>query len=271
MYLGHLAKGADTAITASNIREGLASVFDDLSQGKTLNEVIVKYTDFGGLTAFENNVFNNPSADTISFVKQLRTAIGSGAGSLFGIDLSDTTATVFANPSDSGLNYYKIDTTNTQIKNNFGQAVNWAIGGLGDDPSSRVASKGGLMLQVGALSGQAIRVNIDAMNSTNIGINNLSMESYEKAGKAMAKIDAAIEKVSTQRSDLGAKQNRLEHTVLNLDNTQENAQSAESRIRDTDMAAEMVRYSAANIIEQAGQAMVAQANQTPQGVLSLLQ
>ena len=81
----------------------------------------------------------------------------------------------------------------------------------------------------------------------------------------------AIDKISTQRSALGAIQNRLEHTVNNLDNVAENTQAAESRIRDADMASEMVQYSATNIIQQAGQSMLSQANTQTQGVLSLLQ
>ena len=87
---------------------------------------------------------------------------------------------------------------------------------------------------------------------------------------AIEKIKAAIQKVSAQRSDLGAVQNRLEHTINNLDNVVENTTSAESQIRDTDMASEMVKYSNSNILAQAGQAMLAQANQSNQGVLSLL-
>ncbi len=86
----------------------------------------------------------------------------------------------------------------------------------------------------------------------------------------MTAIQAAIDQVSTQRSQLGALQNRLEHTINNLDTTSENTQSAESRIRDTDMADEMVEYSKNNILSQAGQSMLAQANQANQGVLSLL-
>ena len=90
------------------------------------------------------------------------------------------------------------------------------------------------------------------------------------ARTAMKTIKSALEKVSKQRSDLGAIQNRLEHTIKNLDNVVENTQSAESLIRDTDMATEMVKYSNNNILAQAGQSMLAQANQTNQGVLSLL-
>ena len=87
----------------------------------------------------------------------------------------------------------------------------------------------------------------------------------------MSQIQGAISKVSEQRSYLGALQNRLEHTIANLDNISENTSSAESRIRDTDMAEEMVNYSKNNILAQAGQSMLAQANQSTQGVLSLLQ
>ena len=87
----------------------------------------------------------------------------------------------------------------------------------------------------------------------------------------MSAIQGAISVVSAQRSYLGALQNRLEHTIANLDNISENTQSAESRIRDTDMAEEMVEYSKNNILAQAGQSMLAQANQSTQGVLSLLQ
>ena len=91
------------------------------------------------------------------------------------------------------------------------------------------------------------------------------------AKNAIETIKAAIQTVSTQRSALGAVQNRLEHTINNLDNVVENTTSAESQIRDTDMATEMVKYSNNNILSQAGQAMLAQANQSNQGVLSLLQ
>ena len=125
-------------------------------------------------------------------------------------------------------------------------------------------------LQVGALKGQKITVSISTMNATALSINALKVSSFEKAGSAMTKIQHAISKVSTQRSALGALQNRLEHTVANLDTTAENTQSAESRIRDVDMANEMVEYSKNNILAQAGQSMLAQANQSTQGVLSIL-
>ena len=118
-----------------------------------------------------------------------------------------------------------------------------------------------------------INVNIETMNSAYLGIKNLNVT--DKTGTAATyAVDAiadAVAKVSSQRSALGAVQNRLEHTIDNLDNVVENTTSAESRIRDTDMAEEMVNYSKNNILAQAGQSMLAQANQSNQGVLSLLQ
>ena len=98
----------------------------------------------------------------------------------------------------------------------------------------------------------------------------LSVSSFAAAGSTMKKVQSAIDMVSTQRAKLGAIQNRLEHTIANLDTTSENTSAAESRIRDTDMAKEMVNYSKNNILAQAGQSMLAQANQSTQGVLSLL-
>lgn len=129
-----------------------------------------------------------------------------------------------------------------------------------------------MKLQVGALSGQSIDFSIANMCATKIGLKKtLSVSTFTKAGSYMKSVQNAIEVVSKQRSAMGAIQNRLEHTIANLDTTSENTQSAESRIRDTDMASEMVEYSKNNILAQAGQSMLAQSNQSTQGVLSLLQ
>jgi flagellin len=128
----------------------------------------------------------------------------------------------------------------------------------------------GKSLQVGALSGQTIKLSIGAMNAKTLNVSGLGVASNTSAGKAMSLIQSAINAVSKQRSDLGAIQNRLEHTIKNLDTTAENTQAAESRIRDVDMADEMVEYTKNNILQQAGQSMLAQANQSTQGVLSLL-
>lgn len=128
-------------------------------------------------------------------------------------------------------------------------------------------------LQVGANANQTISIAISALKSV-VGsslIAALKISTATNAQSAITTVQSSIEKLSTLRSKLGAVQNRLEHTVANLDNISENTQSAESRIRDTDMAEEMVQYSKNNILQQAGQSMLAQANQANQGVLSLLQ
>lgn len=130
-------------------------------------------------------------------------------------------------------------------------------------------------LQVGSLSGQKIQIDIDKMDASGLSLGaaggSLKVNSFSAAGKSMKLIQGAIDKVSTMRAKLGAIQNRLEHTIANLDTSSENTSAAESRIRDTDMAKEMVTYSKNNILAQAGQSMLAQANQSTQGVLSLLQ
>ncbi len=124
--------------------------------------------------------------------------------------------------------------------------------------------------QVGANNDQIISLNIKAMNAIALGLTTTKIDTPESAHIALNSIDAAVEIVSRQRAELGAVQNRLEHTVKNLDNTAENLQSAESQIRDADMAEEMVNLTRVNILTQASQSMLAQANQSPQQVLQLL-
>ncbi len=123
---------------------------------------------------------------------------------------------------------------------------------------------------IGANIDQGITVGISAMNSTGLSINGLGITTQALANAAITTVNAALERVSAQRSALGAIQNRLEHTIKNLDNSAENLQAAESRIRDTDMAKEMSSFTKSNILAQASQAMLAQANQLPQQVLQLL-
>ena len=140
--------------------------------------------------------------------------------------------------------------------------------------TAEVAEKLNFNLHVGSDADMTnkINVNIETMDSSYLGIKGLNVtdETGVSATYAVDAIADALQKVSDQRSSLGAVQNRLEHTIANLDNVVENTTSAESRIRDVDMAEEMVEYSKNNILAQAGQSMLAQANQATQGVLSLL-
>ena len=129
----------------------------------------------------------------------------------------------------------------------------------------------GKQLQVGAVAGENMQIDISSMSAGSLGVSGLSVSSHADASDSMSAITAAIKSVSAARSKLGAKQNRLEYTINNLENYSENLTSAESQIRDTNMATEMTNYTKNNILQQAAQSMLAQANQSTQGVLSLLQ
>ena len=145
-------------------------------------------------------------------------------------------------------------------------------GKLSLKPSATATGKG-IELQIGANEGQTMSFTLDDMSADALGVGggSVNLSTQESAKTATTTIDAAIKKVSKARGQMGAVQNRLEHTINNLDTASENLQTAESRIRDTDMAEEMVNYSKNSILAQAGQSMLAQANQANQGVLTLLQ
>jgi flagellin len=135
---------------------------------------------------------------------------------------------------------------------------------------TQAAAQGAVGLQIGANKGQDMSFNIADMRSAALGITNVNVSTATGAESAIELVDDAIAKVSEQRSALGAVQNRLEHSIKNLDTSAENLQAAESRIRDVDMAKEMMEFTKNNILAQAAQSMLAQANQAPQGVLQLL-
>ena len=208
-----------------------------------------------------------------------------GAANADGI--SDTDATVI-----SKNKAYELASKELLKANQIGDTENNAKVGVGDvdtlvdltngtgtfkiqTGSAKVANTLSFSLHVGSDADMTnkIQVDIDSMDSASLGIKGINVkdDSGNAATYAIDAISDAISKVSSQRSSLGAVQNRLEHTINNLDNVVENTTSAESRIRDTDMASEMVNYSKNNILAQAGQSMLAQANQSNQGVLSLLQ
>jgi len=129
---------------------------------------------------------------------------------------------------------------------------------------------GGKYLQVGANAKENMKISIATMDAKKLNVKSLDVASHGSASSAMTKITSAVKTVSAARSKLGAIQNRLDYTINNLENYSENLTASESNIRDTDMAKEMVAYSKNNILQQAAQSMLAQANQSNQGVLSLL-
>lgn len=183
------------------------------------------------------------------------------AGFDYSVDLTDGTEP--DGDSDQKILFNVADDTGVDVAITDGA-------GVGKD---KIGSTGeGLTFQIGAngVEDQRLTVNVDDMSSKALGIENISVATQDGANAAINKIDDALKHVSTQRAQLGAVQNRLEHTVNSLNTANENLTSAESQIRDTDMASEMIKYTKSNILQQASQSMLAQANQQPQGVLQLL-
>lgn len=230
----------------------------------------------------------NPAWATITTLNGTSASVSINGGKIV-IANGRFSATNVANTSGVGHTYSPVGT----------QTLEFAISGIenlksGDVitisldqmVSSRAAEpeKSALRFQIGANAGQEIKVGIASMKAYDLGITQLSsstsdastigqaldVTSQDKASLSIKAYDKAIRTVSTERSKLGAIQNRLEHTIANLDTSEENLQSAESRVRDVDMADEMTDFSKSNILMQAGQSMLAQANQSNQGVLSLL-
>lgn len=265
LALGQAASGSST-VSSANIAKGLDELFTPLSKReKSLDELIAEKTGYANLADFELK-FTSGDADTLKLVKDIMNARGaSGAGSLFG-DLSDSQSSVFEPAKLTGTaSNYIVDKGTTWMSNAFGAGYEFP-------PEGSLDSNGpGFILQVGTESGQIIRVeqfNISAFSI--FGGAGVDVSTQELALNSLDIIDVADAKISNVRSYYGAMQNRLEHTINNLNNVVENTTAAESLIRDTDMSLEMVAFSNNNIIKQAAIAVLTQANQSNQGVLSLL-
>ncbi len=245
-YAGYLANGGG-AVTGPGIAAGMDKIFADLINGKTFNAAIKDNT---GLTSAQlTGLFSNPSADLVNFVRELSFASKGGAGSVITPSLSVGGASIIGNgvwnpkPGQPG---------NPIVPPGFGSGERSAA------------------LQVGAEAGQHITIDLYRMDAWALGIDAVNVETVEAAQEAIGSIKKAINAVSQVRSDYGAVQNRLEHTISNLNNIIENTTAAESLIRDTDIAKEMVAFSNNRILLQAGQSILSQANQQQNYILSLL-
>lgn len=242
-YLSNIKNGGSTAVTGQNIAAGMNKIFEDLLNGKSLDAAL---RDNSGYSEQQlKNLFQNGDADLVEFVRKLSYEAKGGAGSVI---------TNALNVGGSSL----IDTTGSDSRFYV------------DSVSVDLSGPAGTWLQVGAEAGQHIDVNLFQMNTKALGLEETNVRTTEDADNAINEVKAAITAVSSARSYYGAIQNRLEHTVNNLENVTENTTAAESRIRDVDVAEEMVRYSNNQILMQAGTSMLAQANQQSQMILSLL-
>lgn len=174
---------------------------------------------------------------------------------------------VTASVKDGGI---VIQSGSDEVTSSIKFDTSGAAQALGLAGQSSATQGGGISFQIGANAGQSIQVTVEDMRADALGVAEIDVTSREGAEEAITTIDEAIQSVSKQRSSLGAVQNRLDHTINNLSTSSENLTAAESRIRDVDMAKEMMEQTKNSILAQASQAMLAQANQLPQGVLQLL-
>ena len=190
------------------------------------------------------------------------------AGSIDITVTADFTATV-TGPDDEGIGTTEVTGNTTGIVNVGGFKINFD-NSLTDGETKVEAEANAVSFQIGANEGQMTKLVISDMSSEALKVDAIDLTTADSASKAITTIDEAIQKVSAERAKLGAIQNRLDHTINNLGTSSENLTAAESRIRDVDMAKEMMEYAKNTILQQAAQAMLAQANQQPQGVLQLL-
>lgn len=214
----------------------------------------------GNATAFTIADSTNVSAGSMTFNLNATFAVGdlsitdSAGGNLYTSNGTKMTSEDF---NEGGLSF----TMTTDV----------ALAGSAASVASTVqTTNNALTLHIGANENQTVKVDIDDMDTTSLKVDSVDVTTQAGAETAITKINNAIEAVSSERSKLGAVQNRLEHTINNLGTSSENLTSAESRIRDVDMAKEMMNYQKTSVLQQAAQAMLAQANQQPQGVLQLL-
>lgn len=290
MYLGYVAGGSG-AVTAAGIAKGLDNILKDIEDGYSLGQAISRQTKgkYSDLLDFEQSF----AKDAVKFTKDLVAAIGSGTGSIASPNgLSGSKASLLQGGSTSTYFVLNVDQS-SHYQNNLGgkntytgggatttggldrngnanpdAAAKW--GGSTSGNQGTVQRSGSMFVQVGAESGQHIAFSTFRLSANDLGVGDVKVDSMENAGKAIDKYKNAIQCVSAMRSEYGAVQNRMEHTIANLDNIVENTQAAESQIRDTDIAEMMVAYSNINILEQAGASVLSQANQNGQMVLSLL-
>lgn len=245
-YLGYLANGGG-AVTGANIAQGMDKIFTDLLNGQSLESAVQKNT--GISTSQLNNLFSNGDQNLTEFVRKLSYESRNGAGSVITTGLDVGGSSLLGNNASALNQPFRIDP--------FKVTVN--LSGPSD-----------LGLQVGAEPGQHIEIDLYQMSSRALGLEDMNVRSTDDADRAIDQLKYAIGCVSNVRSQYGALQNRLEHTINNLNNITENTTEAESRIRDADIATEMVEYSNNQILMQAGASMLAQANQHSQLILSLL-
>ena len=258
--LTHKAKLGDSAATGSIfVEQGSMKLVDSISG----------FTSGGNVSSFVAAKDSTLAAGT-----KLSTASGGAINLMAGTVINDDEATMSGSITlaDRGESLQFSANTGVKLEADYdksavGDSVTFIFSNY-QAPSSKLNDS--VMTQIGANSGQTAFVSIGDMRAAALGVADIDVSTKWGAATAIETVNNALQKVSHQRSSLGAIQNRLEHTIKNLDTASENLQAAESRIRDVDMAKEIMEFTKNNILQQASQAMLAQANSQPQSVLALL-
>ncbi|MGG3804438.1 flagellin [Metabacillus fastidiosus] len=277
------SEGTSSKITAGNagvLKEALgatpvATSGTNSYNGTTVSNGSTFKADINGVTmevtltaAISNTDAMSTAADVLQ--SALNTAIASANSTAGATSTADPgfISDVRVNVTKDGRFEIVSETGPVKLADNAGST---AVRDLGLSSAQTEASgNGGMTFQIGANKGQTITFGINDMRSAALGVSSVDVSTQAGASKALESLDNAIKNVSSERAKLGAVQNRLEHTINNLNTSSENLTAAESRIRDVDMAKEMMNQTKNSILSQAAQAMLAQANQQPQGVLQLL-
>jgi flagellin len=257
----------------SNTGTQLNKSMERLSSGLRINRAA---DDAAGLAVSEGmrsqirgmNVASRNAQDGVSMVQVADGALGNVGDMLQRVrDL----AVQASNGTLTDAQRANLDTKVQQVLTEIGKTgTDTEFNGLKILAGSVATAASAVTLQVGANASQNIAFTIGTVSTSDLGISGIAVSTAASATAAIASLDAAISTVTTSRANLGAIQNRLEHTINRLGMTSENLQAAESRIRDADMASEMIDFTKNQILQQSGMAMLAQANQSPQSVLSLL-
>lgn len=255
-HRANVNKGGGSEITSENLAKGMNYIFEELNAGRSLSVAVANVTgeSLASFLSEFNDLATNaePIPAAVDFARRLGYAVGAaGSGSAIAPSLSTGGTALLANTAGQ-QDYY--------------------VAGTYSIDTGLPAEMGSLNLHVGAdtTSNNQINVKLFNIGAAALGLGTVDFSTQDTARMAIDNYANAIQRVSSIRSYYGAIQNRLEHTIKNLDNVVENTTSAESSIRDTDMALQMVAYSNNNILLQAGQAMLAQANQSQDGIMALL-
>lgn len=256
----------------------------NVSGNSSLNATLATTTSLMALTDSAGNSLGIEDGDTItlSYIKNgtlvtadISVTTSSTVAALEGADSTTTVAsnvlTFTADVAGYAGAVYGITMTVKDSEGNVKTAATNALSAFEETRAAKdVRLDGSATLQIGANNGQNMSLDVENMTSEALGVSNLQIGTRAQADVAIKVIDTATQKVSAERSKLGAIQNRLEHTINNLGTSSENLTAAESRVRDVDMAKEMMEFTKMSILSQAATAMLAQANQQPQSVLQLL-